>query len=184
MRYVIGTLLGLLSGLLIYMIAALFLSSSPEGPTGVFVAVFFIGGWVLSTVAMVRNTRSTSKVVSRGALMGAAEWILVIPAGAVMAGRATSAVGGASDAELAGAAIGGGLFAMFTGALALGMAVVCLIVFTIAYFMGREMKPETAGATKKCPECAELVQPDAKKCRYCGTSFVDPSAGVVTHAGY
>ena len=31
----------------------------------------------------------------------------------------------------------------------------------------------TEGKLKKCPDCAEMVQPDANICRYCGHSFIE-----------
>lgn len=31
-----------------------------------------------------------------------------------------------------------------------------------------------SGRAKKCPECAELVQPDARVCKHCGTRFMAP----------
>lgn len=92
-----------------------------------------------------------------------------------------SAVGsmapGASEAEQAGAAIGGGLVAMLTGGVSFVMALICLVGFAIAYFMGREMQPEIAGDTRKCPDCAELVKVEARKCKHCGASLL-PNIGV------
>jgi hypothetical protein len=44
-----------------------------------------------------------------------------------------------------------------------------------SFFMGsasgRAQIEVATGAKKKCPRCAELVQPEALVCRYCGTEF-------------
>ena len=65
------------------------------------------------------------------------------------------------------------------GGASVFMSVVCLIGFAIAYFMGREMSDRRAAPTRKCPECAEMVPADAKKCRYCGASLVTADASAV-----
>lgn len=172
MKTLVAILLGILAGFLLYMTAAMVLTDPETGPSGAFVAVFFVGGWIGAAYLLRRNARTVSKVVARGALLGAAQWLVVIPIGAIMGGQAASSATGASEAEMAGAAIGGGLITIMTGAVAVGMAVVCLIVFAVAHFMGREMAAERAAPTKKCPECAEMVQAEARKCRFCGASFV------------
>lgn len=33
------------------------------------------------------------------------------------------------------------------------------------------MKPEPVAFTKRCPECAELIQEAARRCKHCGTVF-------------
>lgn len=177
MKAVVAVLLGLLSGFLIYMTAFLLVVDfvAVSAPSTAFVLVTFVGGWAVSTYLLLRNVRSVSKVFTRGALLGAAEWIAVAGAGVVYSGRGVAHVvgeAGASDAATAGAAVGGGILAMLTGGIAVFMAVVCLIVFAIAYFTGREMQDATATPSKKCPECAEMIQPDARKCKHCGTVLV------------
>lgn len=45
----------------------------------------------------------------------------------------------------------------------------------VALFMGSEESKASQlvadGAKKKCPRCAELVQPDALVCKHCGNEF-------------
>lgn len=173
MKIVVGIVMGGFSGLLIYMAAAMLFSDGE--PSSVFVFTTFLGGWVLSTIILVRGARTLSKVFSRGFLLGAAEWMAMIPVGIVVSGQAlteTVAQGSGSGAEIAGATIGAGLLSFITGGVSVAMAVVCLIGFAVSYFMGREMKPEAATPTRNCPECAELVQEAARKCKHCGADML------------
>jgi hypothetical protein len=182
-----GIVLGLFSGFLIYMIAAV--TVGPQTISSAFVAVTFIGGWAVSSFLLIRGAKSISKVFSRAFLLGAAEWLAVIPAGLVMSGKTFSETveqtggAGASDAGQAGAAMGAGCFSVLTGGFAVVMAIVCLIGFAVSYFMGREMKPEAPALTRKCPECAELIQTEAKKCRHCGSVLVTPASTEGSGAG-
>lgn len=142
------------------------------------VLVTLVGGWIASTWLLLRRARSVSSVFRRGFLLGAAEWLVMAAVGVIFSGRATgSAIAqtGGSDAAAAGAAIGGGMAAILTGGLSIVMAVVCLIGFAIAYFLGREMQDQTATPSRKCPECAEMIQPDALKCRFCGATLSPPA---------
>lgn len=171
MKILVALAMGFFSAFLIYMGAAMVLVSGE--PSSGFVFITFFGGWALSTFIIVRGARTLSRVFSRGFLLGAAEWLAMIPVSMIMGGKAlTESVGeGATDAELAGATIGAGLFSAVTGGLAIAMALVCLLGFAVSYFMGREMQPESSTPTRTCPECAELIQAAARKCRFCGASI-------------
>ncbi|MBI1923297.1 hypothetical protein HYR99_03500 [Candidatus Poribacteria bacterium] len=177
MKVFVGITLGFFSGFLIYMAAAM-LFSGGEPPSGAFVFATFFGGWVLSTWILVRGARTVSKVFSRGFLLGAAEWLAMIPVGMVLSGKAltqTVTQAGGTDAAVAGATIGAGLVSFITGGVSVVMALVCLIGFAVSYFIGREMKPEAATPTRTCPECAELIQAAARKYKHCGAEI--PQSG-------
>jgi len=173
MKTIAAIVLGFCSGFVVYMIAAMLfapIKGTSETPGIILLGVFVIA-WVMSAYAFRRNALTVSRVFTRGALVGAAEWLLVALAGMVMSGRlvADTSSGADSEAAAGGAALGGGLFALMAGAMAVGMAVVCLIVFAVAYFAGREMADRTGTPTRKCPECAEMVQAEARRCKHCGS---------------
>ena len=172
MKVFVGIILGFFSGFLIYLAAAMLFASGE--PSAAFVFVTFFGGWVLSTWILVRGVRTISKVFSRGFLLGAAEWLAMIPVGMIVSGKAltqTVTQGGGTNAEVVGATIGVGLVSFVTGGVSVVMALVCLLAFAVSYFINREMKSESATATRICPECAELIQTAARKCKHCGAEI-------------
>ena len=174
MKAIIAILMGLFSGFLIYLIATIVFIEG-ESSSSLFTYTTFFGGWILSSYIMLRGAKTISKVISRGFLMGTAEWLAMIPAGLLFAGKdaiETVSISEGSNISVAGVTIGGGLFAFLTGGVSIGMAIVCLIGFAIFYFMDREMKPAANTPIKKCPECDELIQAEAKKCHYCGVDLV------------
>jgi hypothetical protein len=171
MKLLVAIVGGLLSGLMIYMAAAVLLVW-PGQPGPAFVFITFLGGAAASGWLLTRGAKSVSRVFSRAFLLGAAEWLGMIPIGIAMGAKAASATAGAASSgpEAAGAAIGGGLFAVMSSGVALFMAIVCLVGFTISFFLGREMADRTATPTRKCPFCAEMIQQEAIKCKHCGAS--------------
>jgi hypothetical protein len=72
---------------------------------------------------------------------------------------------------------GSGVAGFFAGALLGPLGIVA------AFFMGSEEgraeKMLAGGGKKKCPQCAELVQADAKVCRYCQHSFETDAAAAL-----
>jgi hypothetical protein len=178
MKVFIAIVMGLLSGLLLYFMAGMLsadLTGKSEPPVVLWFVVFF-AGWVISAVVLARGAQTVSRVFRRGFLLGAAEWLVMAAVGIIFSGKAVSsatvATGATDTAAQAGAAVGGGIVAMIAGGFSVFMAVVCLIGFAIAYFFSREMKDTSGVPTRKCPECAEMVQADARKCRYCGTQLI------------
>lgn len=142
MRYAAAVVLGLLSAVLVYMLVMMMVPD-PERAGGAFAAVVLLGAWGLSVALFVQGTQTTARVVRRACLIGACEWLALIPVGMVTAGQAVNEIAaGGTDAELAGATIGAGIGWAMMSAIGIGGAVVCLVVYAIAYFMGRDMRAE------------------------------------------
>jgi len=174
MRLIVGVLLGLFSGLLIgFMLAPTPSSMSPEEVSSrqMLMMVGIFGGWVASTFYMVRSARSVAAVVSRGSLLGAGEWLLMAVGSLIFVGRTAADVmekTGGDAARQAGAMIGGGVATFIGTGFSLLMAGLCAVVFLLAFFMDRAQAHEATGPTRPCPECAEMIQREAKKCHHCG----------------
>src|SRR6266540_1912166 len=156
MKVVVALFMGLFSGFLIYMMAVLLFVDVGKGspPSPLLVAATLFGGWALSVWLLLRGTRTVSKVFSRGFLLGAAEWLMMVLVGIIFSGRAVSTLSHSGGAG-AGAALGGGMVAFVTGGVSIAMAVVCLIGFAISHSMGKEMRkeePPTQAPTRKCPD--------------------------------
>jgi hypothetical protein len=174
MRHIPGTIAGLCSGFLLYMMTAMvFGDLKSHGGVPPFAFVMFFGGWVVSHYATVKGTSGFAKPMARAFLIGAGEWLAMVVVGLIFAGKTVAASGAGSEAAKAGAAIGGGIMAFISGAMSIGMAVFCAVGFFVFHFIGREgqkaMAPDEA--TKRCPDCAELVNHQARKCKHCGHQF-------------
>lgn len=168
MRILLGVAMGFVSGLIIYFIFAFLFAGRGDVPEW-FVALEFLGGWVLSSWLFLRNTTTPARVAARAFLVGASEWVVMIFAGLVMSARAYSeATAGSHDQyATAGAGIGSGLSFVFIATVSVVLAIACVIGYLVTKNAGREMAPERA-QSKRCPDCAEAIQFEARRCRFCG----------------
>jgi hypothetical protein len=67
---------------------------------------------------------------------------------------------------------GGAGYGTFLFAIVLGPAISLLLVALLpSRRKAIESSKISAGDVKKCPDCAELVKSEARKCRFCGHEF-------------
>jgi hypothetical protein len=179
---VLASGVGVLSGLLFYLLSALTVPAQAAPVSAAFVLVAVIVGSVASVYLVLSGAISVARVINRGFLLGAVEWMLMIPAGLFYASRAVAGnvlhPGAVAQhgAVLFGTAIGSDLLAFLTGGIAVVMAGVCLVGFAVTYFISGQLEPQAPRAKRKCPECAEMIQAEASKCRYCNAVLKQPKA--------
>lgn len=87
----------------------------------------------------------------------------------------------ATTARAAGAALGGSVLTLGLGVIAFFFGAILLVIAFVLLSGGHKTvapaqgalaaAPVIAGASKKCPDCAEIVQADARICRFCRHEF-------------
>ena len=128
MKITVAIVIGFLSGFLAYMAVAMLSAAGAHGDPSALIPAFLAFGvvWIVSAWWMRRGAKRVSTVCRRGFLLGAAEWVAMIPLGAMMTAQHTSAAGAV------------GIVGIVTGGISVAMAFCCLVCFAVAYLMGRE----------------------------------------------
>ena len=157
MRILSALLVGLFSGFLTYMIFGLIIG--PRDVSSPFVMATFFGGWALTTYVVLNGAATVAKVWSIGGLIGAVEWLLF--------GLAMLLYGAKTLAEEP--TFGAGFTSLIGIGLALLIVIPCVIIYFMAGHIASGLQPDTARV--KCPQCAEPIADEAKKCSLCGVPF-------------
>jgi hypothetical protein len=177
MKYLVSFILGAFSGFMIMMMGigiSMGLSQygyRPAAPGPNLLGFFIVGlvGWAVSTLLLVRLAEDSVRVIKRGSLLGACEWLLFSLV-FVIFGPQSLFQGRGFGADEIKAMIFGGV-----------MILICLATYAVARFMSPERSPKTAPdlviqmnqtILKQCNRCGQLAESFARFCNSCGTPFV------------
>lgn len=138
MRLFVAIIMGFLSALVLSFLVMLISAAFLPYPGPGFAIVAFLIAWPGSAWIISRCSRSVSKVLSRGFLIGAAEWFALIFVMMVV-GASPKISGASSDLNPVEGTLVGGAIGMV---VAIPLAIVCLIGFVISHFAGKELKRE------------------------------------------
>jgi hypothetical protein len=138
MKTSIAILMGSCSGLLIAIMGSWVFSALNFGGSDATFLVLgcFVGGWIVSSCCLLLGARRLSKVLARGFLLGASEWLLMIGGGAIRASRMETMDGV-------------GMMIAASAMAPLLMVFVCLIGFAIVHFWRRKMEQEQSMSIAK-----------------------------------
>ena len=130
-RWLVALTAGFMSGFLVYIILALLIFSTTDGPPGWFGGVFLVVA-VGSALFIIRGATTVSGVFSRSFLMGSAEWFVVIPVGVFIFSKVA--------VETEGTFVGAGLTTLLADGIAMVMFVFCLTGYFITVCILREKR--------------------------------------------
>lgn len=130
--------MSLFSWAILYMEGAMVFSDKvAEGGTGaaVLVATILVAGfwWLIN-----KGQVSTSRVISRGFLMGTLMWMAFIPATTLLSAKLASAQMTGDAASDFGSGLGAVIISFIGGAGSFVMMGICLLIAIIAHLMGQE----------------------------------------------
>ncbi len=129
MRTFVAIVLGLLSSVVLVLLAALLIDAITSADLSLVGASGgLLAGWLISSYFIRRNAATTSAVLCRGFLLGAAEWLAVIPA------TRASPRDYQNVPNSVPVVVGEILIRLLGGTMAAG----CLIAFAIARFVRRQ----------------------------------------------
>jgi len=140
MKTTIAILMGSCSGLLISIMGSwVFFALNFGGSEATFLVLgCFAGGWIVSSWFLLLGAGRPSKVLARGFLLGAAEWLLMIGGGAIRAIRMETMDGV-------------GMMIAASAMVSLLMVALCLIGFAMVHFWRRKMEPELSMSSHTPP---------------------------------
>jgi hypothetical protein len=129
MKILVAVVMGFFSGCMLYLMAG-FLSLAGASPESALRPILGVIGWAASAYGLLRGAQSARNVLTRGFLLGAAEWLVIMSFGLM----ALAIVGD-----------GGIVRATVVADWSLFMALVCLAGFAMVHFWRREAKIEKGG---------------------------------------